>query len=65
MVLTSLLFKCFIDNLLNFPNHVIHVCKQDVLNIESIEYRNEYSSVVLNNLSTIDLSKLVNLGKIS
>ena len=38
MVLTGLLFKYFIDNLLNFPNHVIHVRKEDVLNIQESIY---------------------------
>jgi len=52
------------ENLLNFPNHVIHVCKQDVLNIESIDFKHEYSEVNLINSSIIDLSKLVNLGKL-
>ena len=64
MVLTGLLLKCFIDNLLNFPNHVIHVCKQDVLNIESIDFKHEYSEVNLINSSIIDLSKLEELCKI-
>ena len=60
MVLTGLLFKCFIDNLLIFPNQMIHVRKEDVLNIQSIKYCYDYSAVNL----TIDLSKLVDLGKI-
>ena len=65
MVLTGLLYKCFIDNLLNFPAHVIHVSKQDVLNIKSIKYKHEYSSVNLTtSSSTIDLSKLKELCKI-
>ena len=64
MVLTGLLYKCFIDNLLNFPNHVIYVCKQDVLNIESIDFKHEYSEVNLINSSKIDLSKLEELCKI-
>ena len=64
MVLTALLLKYFIDNLLNLPNHVIHVRKEDVLNIQSIEYRHVYSDVNLTSSSTIDLSKLVDLRKI-
>ena len=64
MVLTCLLYKCFIDNLLNFPNHVIHVSKQDVLNIQSIDFKHEYSVVNLISPSTIDLSKLEELCNI-
>ena len=66
MVLTPLLFKPYIENLLNFPNHVIHVfnVKQEVLNIKSIDFRHKYSGVNLTSQSTIDLSKLVNLSKI-
>ena len=64
MVLTGLLYKCFIDNLLSFPNHVIHVSKQDVLNIESIDFKHEYSEVNRINSSIIDLSKLEELCKI-
>ena len=63
MVLIGLLYKCFIDNLFNFPNHVIRVCKQDVLNIESIVYAHEYSGVNLTSSSTIDLSKLLYFSK--
>ena len=63
MVLISLLFKCFIDNLLNFPDHVIQVSKQDVLKIKSIEFDRQYIGANLINSSTIDLSKLVNLSK--
>ena len=63
MVLTGLLLKCFIENLFNFPNHMIYVRKEDVLNIESILFTHGYSRVNLTSLSTIDLSKLVNLGK--
>ena len=63
MVLICLLYKYFIDNLYSFPNHVIRVCKQDVLNIKKIDFDHEYSEVNLTNPSTIDLSKLVNLCK--
>lgn len=42
MVLTGLLYENFIMNLLNFPNHVIHVRKQNVLKIESIYFSHEY-----------------------
>ena len=62
MVLISLLYKSFIENLSNFPSHVIHVCKQDVLNIESIRFQYDYSGVELTNSATIDLSRLVTLS---
>ena len=60
-VLIGLLYKYFIDNLYNFPNHVIRVCKQDVLNIKTISFRHEFSEVNLTSSSTIDLSKLFEL----
>ena len=65
MVLTGLLFKYFIDNLLNFPNHVIHVRKEDVLNIRSVKFFHQFIGVNLTSSisSTIDLSKLENLCK--
>ena len=63
MVLIFLLYKCFIDNLYSFPNHVIRVGKQDVLNIKTIDFDHEYREVNLTGSSTIDLSKLVNLCK--
>ena len=61
MVLIGVLYKNFIDNLLNFPNHVIRVCKQDILNIQTIYCTHLYSEVNLTSSSTIDLSKLVKL----
>ena len=61
MILFGLLYKYFIDNLYYFPSHVIRVCKQDILNIESIMFAYEYSEVNLTSSSTIDLSKLVKL----
>ena len=64
MVLTFLLHEYFIHNLLNYPDHVIHVCKQDVLNIKLIYYSHEFSAVNLTASSTIDLSKLVYLSKL-
>ena len=59
MVLTSLLFKCLIDNFLNFPNHVIHVSKEDALNIKSIKFFYEYGGINLTSSSIIDLYKLL------
>ena len=63
-VLIGLLFKYFIDNLFNFPNHVIRVWKQDVLNIRTIKSFHEFSEVNLTSSPTFDLSKLVKLRKI-
>ena len=62
MVLTGLLLKHLRTNLSNFPNHLIYVSKQDVLKIKSIKLCYECSEINLTNSSTIDLSKLVNLG---
>ena len=64
MVLTGLLYKCFIENLLNLPNHVIHIRKEDVLNIESIIFIYQFSGVNLISSPTIDLSKLEDLRKL-
>ena len=64
MVLTGLLYKQFRKYLLNFPNHMIHVHKEDVLNIESIEFKHENTAYFLNSSSSIDISKRVNLGKL-
>ena len=63
MILNTLLFSFFTKNLLNFPNHVIHVGKQDFLNIETIDFTHEFSRVNLTSSTTIDLSKLVDLSK--
>ena len=63
MVLIGLLYKFFIDNLYNFPSHVIRVYKKDVLRIQAIAFDYEYSEVNLTSSSTIDLSKLIDLCK--
>ena len=63
MVLIGLLYKSFIENLSNFPSSVIHVSKQDVLNIEFIQFQYDFSAVELSN-STIDLSQLLKLSKL-
>ena len=63
MVLIGLFYKYFIVNLLNFPNHVIRVCKEDALDIQSIGFGHEYSGANLTSPSKIDLSKLVDLCK--
>ena len=43
---------------------MIHVRKQDVLNIKSIEFKHGFSAVNLTSSSTIDLSKLEELCKL-
>ena len=62
MVLITLLYKSFVENLSYFPSQVIHVSKQDVLNIESITFEYDFSAIELTN-STIDLSRLLLLSK--
>ena len=64
MVLIGLLYKYFIENLYNFPNHFIHVCKRDVSNIKSIVFAHEFIAADLTNPSTIDLSKLNRLSEL-
>ena len=65
MVLIGLLYYSFTQNLLlEIPNHVIRVGKQDVLNVESIDFQYKYSGVNLT-CSSIDLSNLVNLSKLN
>ena len=63
MVLIGLLYKSFIENLSNFPSQIIHVSKQQVLNIESISFEYDFSAIELTN-STIDLSRLLLLSKL-
>ena len=66
MVLIGLLNKYFVNNLnLKFPKHIIHVRKQDVLNIDMIFFLYDYSRVKLTGSSIIDLSKLVILSKLN
>lgn len=64
MVLISLLFRQFIDNLTseNYPSHVIFVSKKDILDIEEIDAPN-FVNVVKLNSSSIDFSKLQQLSK--
>ena len=47
MVLIGLLKKYFVNNFLKFPQHIIHVRKQDVLNIGTMFFLYDYSSVKL------------------
>ena len=61
MVLIGLLYNKFIENMLNFPNHLIDVRKHDVSNVKAIYYRHQCSEVNLT--STIDLTKLEQLSK--
>ena len=63
MVLIGLLYKRFIDNLHNFPNHLSQVCKRDASIIRSIIFGYEFSGAHLTSASTIDLSKLNNLSE--
>ena len=63
MVLIGLVYNKFIENMLNFPTHVIHVRKQDVSNVSSIVFQHHYSRVNFNGSSTIDLTKLHSLSK--
>ena len=65
MVLIGLLYKYFIENLSNFPNHVIHVRKNDVLNIETLHYRLHFTTVNLTYSSIIDLSNIFYLCKLN
>ena len=70
MVLIGLLTKCFWDNITTrkFPNQVIHISKQDLLNmmnkIEHIEFKYPINGVNLNG-SLNYLSKLEHLGKLN
>ena len=62
MVLIGLLYKSFIENLSNFPSHIIRVCQQDVLNIESIRFEYDFSGAELISSTKFDLSRLIKLG---
>ena len=63
MVLIGLLYKSFIENVSSrFPSQIINVRKHDVLNIQSIHFKYDYSGVELITSTTIDLSRLVNLS---
>ena len=62
MVLIGLIYKSFIENLSNFPNHVIQVRKQDVLNMKYIHFEYEYSGINLISSAKFDLSGFVRLG---
>ena len=64
MVLIGLLYESFIVNLSKFPNPIIQVRKQDVLNIETIRFRHHFKGVNLTSCSTIDLSRLERLCKL-
>ena len=64
MILIGLLNKYFCDNVNKnkFPNHVIHVFKNDVSKIEQIYVSLNISAIKLNSSSSIDLSKLTYLS---
>ena len=63
MVLTGLFYHYFIENLQNFPNSLICVSKQDILNIHTLEFGLKFDKLNLSSSSTIDLSKLSKLCK--
>ena len=68
MILIGLLYTRFIENLTSSskdfpPNHIIRVSKQEVLNIEVIDYEYDFIGVNLTNPSIIDLSNLSHLCK--
>lgn len=53
MILTGLVFNYFVVNLYRFPIYdVIHVSKEDVLTITSINFFHEYTAVNLTSQST-------------
>ena len=66
MILIGLVYKyiCLNVTTQKIPNNVIHVFKQDILNIKRIEFR--YRNIIGINLtnSSIDLSKLEELSKL-
>ena len=67
MVLIGLLYENFCDNLKSqkFPDHFIYFThKQDVLNIEQIDFNYSVSGVNLTSTS-IDLSNLSTLSKLN
>ena len=65
MILIGVLFEYFIENIdEKFPNHVIHVRKQDVSNIKAIIFFHINNGANLTSSSTIDLSKLVQLSNL-
>ena len=63
MVLIGLIYKNFMENMQNFPNHVIEVRKQDISNLFSIVFKHHYSRINFNSSSTIDLNNLFSLSK--
>ena len=68
MILIGVLFEYFIGNILidkTFPNHVIHVRKQDVLNINAIDLNYDFDKIDLTGSSlSIDMSKIGSLSKL-
>ena len=44
MVLIGLIYNNFIENMQNFPNHVIEVRKQDISNLFSIVFKHSLQS---------------------
>lgn len=68
MILISVLFEYFIGNIQSdkaSPNHVIHVRKQDVLNINAIDLNYDFDKIDLTGSSlSIDMSKIGSLSKL-
>ena len=64
MVLIGLLYEKFCDHLNDqkLPNQMIYVSKQELLEIEEIDFNYSISKVNLIN-SSIDFSKLLSLSK--
>lgn len=68
MVLIGLIAKYFFENLSTekYPNNVISVSKRDIQNIKEIQIKSYRSKQVkLTCLSSVDLSKLERLSKLT
>ena len=65
MVLIGLLQNCFFINLQakKFPSRVINVSKQDLLNIQRIDFNYINELIEVNLTSSIELSNLETLGE--
>lgn len=63
MVLIGLIYKCHYLETQKFPSILIRVVKQDLLNIERIDFKYDTSAVNLTSSLTFNLSKIVQLCK--
>ena len=63
----GLIVKYFFENLTTekYPNNVISVSKRDIQNIKEIQIISERSKQIRLTCSSIDLSKLESLGKLT